>query len=262
MGRAGEDIMLNQIYCGKAEEVLKSFPDDLITLTVTSPPFNVDMPYSIHNDAMAYEKYLKMLSDVFKEVYRITKKGGRLFIDLPSYLKMSKNSYVAYSVIDILLLLTEKIGWKHGDLIIWDKGTIISKRQTAWGSWCSPSSPYIRDRIDLLFVLYKEQYKLTHKGETDLTRDEFLEWTVNVWKIPPERKMRKYHPAPFPLELPYRAIKLFSFKDDVILDPFCGTGTTCVAAKILGRKFIGIDISRNYVLLTKKRLKLLKEEQQ
>jgi len=252
----------NKILCGKAEEVLKSFPDDLVTLTVTSPPFNVDMPYSIHNDAMAYEKYLKMLSDVFKEVYRITKKGGRLFIDLPSYLKMSKNSYVAYSTIDILHLLTQEIGWRHGDLIIWDKGTIISKRQTAWGSWCSPSSPYIRDRIDLLFVLYKEQYKLTHKGETDLIRDEFLEWTVNIWKIPPERKIRKYHTAPFPLELPYRAIKLFSFKEDVILDPFCGTGTTCVAAKMLGRKFIGIDISRNYVLLAKKRLKNSEKEVQ
>jgi len=252
----------NKIYCGRAEEILKSFPDNLITLTVTSPPFNVKMPYSTHNDAMAYEKYLKMLSDVFKEVYRITKKGGRLFIDLPSYLKMATKSRVAYSAIDILNLLTQEVGWKHGDLIVWDKRIIASKNPTAWGSWRSPSSPYLRDQIDLLFVLYKEQYKLAHKGESDLSKDEFLKWTVNIWQILPEKTMRKYHPAPFPLELPYRAIKLFSFKDDVILDPFCGTGTTCVAAKMLGRKFIGIDISRNYVLLTKKRLKLLKEEQQ
>lgn len=245
--------IVNKIYCGDALEILKTFPDNFVHLTVTSPPYNVGMPYKV-NDRRNYKEYLDYMKQVFKEVYRITIKGGRLAINLPSSILQSTSSRVAYMCIDYLLFLRE-IGWLDREIITWikmPKGEIPGK-STSWGSWCSPSCPYLRDASEVILVMDKESYKRTDKkGKNDITPEEFLKFTSNCWYMSPE--VNRKHPAPFPEALPYRLIKLYTWKEDVVLDPFVGSGTTCVVAKKLKRKYIGIDIVPEYVKMSKRRL--------
>jgi site-specific DNA-methyltransferase (adenine-specific) len=134
--------------------------------------------------------------------------------------------------------------------IIWDQSN--SGCDTAWGSWQSASSPHIRHLTEMILVGYNTQWKKTNKGKSDITGDEFSKWTLDKWKISPERD--RSHPAPFPEELAKRCIKLFSYVGDVVLDPFSGSGTTCAVAKKFGRQYIGIDLDAEYTRLAQKRL--------
>jgi len=137
--------------------------------------------------------------------------------------------------------------------IIWQKGKGASG-SCAWGSWRSAKAPRLRDLHEYLLVFAKQSYGRPDKGESTIDRDEFMAATLSIWDIPPESAKRVGHPAPFPVELASRVIQLYSYLDDVVLDPFLGSGTTCVAAKQLGRKYIGFDISEEYCSLARERL--------
>jgi len=245
--------MINKIYCGDALKILKTFPNNFIHLTVTSPPYNVGMNYGV-NDRKDYYEYLNYMKKVFKEIYRITIKGGRLAINLPSSILQSTKSHVAYMSLDYVLFLRE-IGWINREWITWiktPKGE-IPKKSTAWGSWCSPSCPYLRDASEFILVMDKEGHKrIDKKGKNDITSKEFLKFTSNCWYFPPETN--RWHPAPFPEELPYRLIKLYTWENDIVLDPFIGSGTTAVVAKKLKRKYIGIEINNKFVEYAKNRI--------
>jgi len=137
--------------------------------------------------------------------------------------------------------------------VIWNKGAGAGT-STAWGSWRSASNPTLRDVHEYVLVFSKGKFSRKGEKESTISRDEFLEFTKSVWEFPPESAERVGHPAPFPEQLPYRCIQLYTFKDDIVLDPFCGVGTTCVAAAKAGRHFVGIDVNPTYVKRAKQRM--------
>jgi len=244
----------NKIYNGDAEQVLKQIPDRSVHLIVTSPPYNVNMPYDNHNDTMDMQDYFDKMKKILKECYRVLVGGGRIAINLPSSILQSSSSRMAYLSLDYVILMRE-IGFLDREWITWIKmprGEIPSK-STSWGSWRSPSCPYLRDASEMIIVMDKVQHKRTdNKGQNDISSKEFLTFTSNCWYFSPEHNRK--HPAPFPKDLPYRLIKLYSWENDIILDPFLGSGTTAVACKELNRRFIGIEINPKYCAMARARL--------
>ena len=226
----------------------KLFTEPFVDLTVTSPPYNVDMPYHSNDDNLAYDEYLDFTKIWLENVFDWTKSTGRLCLNIP----LDKNKGGQQSVGADLTHIAKKIGWKYHSTIIWNEGNI--SRRTAWGSWLSASAPYVIAPVELIVVLYKETWKKSHKGENDVTKDEFMQWTNGLWSFNGESAKRIGHPAPFPKELPYRCIKLFSYKGDHIFDPFLGSGTTGLVAKQLKRNFTGIEIDKDYFELANKRI--------
>lgn len=152
------------------------------------------------------------------------------------------------------------IGFNMRGEIIWNKAASASP-STAWGSWQSAANPILRDIHEYILVFSKGDYK-REKGtkQNSITKEQFMEWTKSIWTMNAESARRIGHPAPFPEELPYRLIKLYSFKDDIILDPFMGSGTTAVAALKTSRKFVGYDISQEYIHLAEKRVQPLLQQ--
>ncbi len=165
---------------------------------------------------------------------------------------LDKNKGGQQSVCADVTHIAKQIGFKYHSTIIWNEGNI--SRRTAWGSWLSASAPYVIAPVETIVVLYKENWKKEQKGISDITRDEFIEWTNGLWTFSGESKKRIGHPAPFPLELPKRCIKLFSYVGDAVLDPFLGSGTTVIAACKLGRRSIGVEIDEKYYQMSIERI--------
>ena len=223
---------------------------DSIDLVVTSPPYNVDIDYNSNDDALSYEDYLIFSERWFKCVLRWLKPDGRFCLNIP----LDKNKGGQQHVGADLTKLATKVGFQYHSTIVWNEGNI--SRRTAWGSWLKASAPYVIAPVELIVILYKEEWKKTSgSGESDIERDEFMEWTNGLWTFNGEKKSRVGHPAPFPIELPRRCIKLFSYVDDVVLDPFMGSGTTLLAAYQNKRKGLGIEIDEEYCQLAEERLR-------
>ena len=166
---------------------------------------------------------------------------------------LDKNKGGNRSVGADLTTIAKKVGWKYHSTIVWNEGNI--SRRTAWGSWMSASAPYVIAPVELIVVLYKDEWKKTKGSKiSDVSRDEFMAWTNGVWTFNGESKKRIGHPAPFPRQLPYRCIKLFSYVNDVIFDPFCGSGTTLIEAHLNKRRAVGIELDKEYCELIKKRI--------
>ena len=223
------------------------FDDQFIDLTITSPPYNVDLQYGSNNDNLDYGEYLNFTKDWLINVFNWTKSTGRLCLNVP----LDKNKGGQQSVGADITQLAKEVGWNYHSTIIWNEQNI--SRRTAWGSWLSASAPYVIAPVELILVLYKDIWKRNYKGESDITRDEFMLWTNGVWTFNGESKKRIGHPAPFPQELPYRCIKLFSYIGDLIFDPFLGSGTTTLVAEKLHRNYIGIEIDDTYYNLALER---------
>lgn len=234
---------------GDCLEMVKNIPDSSVDLVVTSPPYNVGIEYDSYDDTQNYADYLKWLEEVFVVIYKKMKKGGRICINVAMESNKGGKKYLANDVNEIL----EKVGFIRNSYIIWNKQN-LSKR-TAWGSWKSPSCPNIINPLETIIVCSKETRKKEGKKEDiDITRDEFIEYSLGVWTFGSESAKRVRHPAPFPVELPYRCLKMFSYKGDVVLDPFMGSGTTGVACKNIGREFIGIELDENYYKIACERI--------
>ncbi len=248
----GIDEFSNRIICGDSEDVLKMVPANSIDIIITSPPYNFGLEYKndTKNDAIHWEEYFRKLNGIWKECSRVLKPGGRLCLNVqplfsdyvPSHHLMSKQ------LLDLGLL------WK-GE-ILWEKNNYNCK-YTAWGSWKSPSMPYLKYTWEFVEIFSKETHKKAGDAtKIDITGDEFKKWVYAKWSIAPERNMKKYnHPAMFPKELVFRLLKLFSYRDDLVLDPFNGVGTTTVCAAEAGRKYLGIDVSDEYCKIAEKRIK-------
>lgn len=227
----------------------KIFPKDSIDLIVTSPPYNVDIQYNSYNDEITYELYLKFTQEWISKAFEIAKPDGRFCLNVP----LDKNKGGQQSVCADITTIAKQIGWKYHSTVIWNEQNI--SRRTAWGSWLSASAPYVIAPVEVIIVLYKESWKkLGGSRENSITREEFMQWTNGVWTFNGETKKRAGHPAPFPVELPRRCIKLFSFVGDTVLDPFLGSGSTLLACKENNRLGIGVDIDQNYCEVAKNRV--------
>lgn len=222
-----------------------------IDLIVTSPPYNVDIDYNSNKDNLSYSKYLGFTKKWLNKCYKLIKNDGRLCLNIP----LDKNKGGQQSVCADITTIAKTIGWNYHSTIIWNEGNI--SRRTAWGSWMSASAPYVIAPVEVIVVLYKESWKKTNKEKrNDITKQEFMDWTNGVWTFPGQsKKGAGGHPAAFPIELPRRCIKLFSFIGDIVLDPFLGSGSTLIATHLNNRKGIGVEIDKNYCDIAIERLK-------
>lgn len=227
----------------------KSFSKPFVDLIVTSPPYNVGIEYTSNDDELSYEQYLKFSAKWMRNCYQWSNPQARFLLNIP----LDKNKGGHKSVGADLTQIAQKAGWLYHATIVWNEGN-ISKR-SAWGSWMRASAPYVIAPVELIVVLYKDGWKKTNGSKiSDITKEEFMKYTNGVWTFPGESKKRIGHPAPFPKELPYRAIKLFSFQGDTVFDPFMGSGTTLVVAGNNKRKAVGLEIDANYCELAKHRI--------
>ena len=212
-------------------------------IIVTSPPYNFGQSYAEdpHDDTHEWNAYFSELLAIWQECVRVLKPGGRLAVNIqPLFSDYVPTHHIISSQLMKLGLL-----WKAE--ILWEKNNYNAK-YTAWGSWKSPSMPYLKYTWEFVEVFDKETHKKAGlKEDIDITDDEFKEWVIGRWSIPPETRMKEYgHPAMFPEEIPRRLLKLFSYRNDIVLDPFNGAGTTTLVAWKQFRRFIGIDVSPQY----------------
>lgn len=227
----------------------KEIKPNSIDLIVTSPPYNVDIKYNSHDDQISYPQYLEFSHKWLSRCFEWLKDDGRLCLNIP----LDKNKGGQQSVGADLTTIAKKIGFKYHSTIIWNEGNI--SRKTAWGSWLSASAPYVIAPVELILVLYKNNWKKNEKKQSDIEKEEFVEWTNGLWTFSGQNKKGAGgHPAPFPVELPKRCIKLFSFVGDTILDPFLGSGSTIIASVLNNRKGFGIEVDKEYCEIAKKRI--------
>lgn len=242
--------VLDKIICADSLNVLKSLPDNCIDIVVTSPPYNFGIDYDRHYDAISWKKYFEKLYVVLDECTRVLKYGGRLVINLqPMY-----SDYIPSHHLVSQHLFNAGLIWKSE--ILWEKNNWNCK-YTAWGSWKSPSNPYMKYTWEYLEVFCKGSLMKEKEAnkKIDITDKEFIEFVKAKWSIAPERNMKTIgHPAMFPGKLIERTLKLFSYKGDIVLDPFNGAGTTTMVAKKLGRHYIGIDIDKKYCRIANRRI--------
>lgn len=245
------DEYLNTLILGSCEN-MGALPDNCLHLMITSPPYNVSKTYDAD---LSLPEYLQLLTNVFTESYRVLVNGGRACINIAN---LGRKPYIPLS--HHLSHLMANIGFNMRGEIIWDKASSASP-STAWGSWQSASNPTLRDVHEYILVFSKGDYK-RNKGEklNTINKQDFMTWTKSIWTMHAESAKRIGHPAPFPEELPHRLIQLYSFTDDIVLDPFMGSGTTAVAALKAKRNFVGYEISEDYVKLANQRITLVKKQ--
>jgi DNA modification methylase len=240
---------VNQIVCSDSKSVLKQLPDNCIDLIFTSPPYNFGLDYNKNDDDHHWEKYFQLLFGIFDECVRVLKYGGRFIVNVQPLF----SDYIPTHHIISNYLMNKKLIWK-GE-ILWEKNNYNCK-YTAWGSWKSPSNPYLKYTWEFVEVFCKGTLKKSgDSSKADISGDEFKKWVYGKWSIAPERRMKEFdHPAMFPEELATKVLKLFSYQDDIILDPFNGVGTTTLVASLNNRRYLGIDISEEYCKKAKERL--------
>jgi len=235
-------------------EGIKSLRNNSINLVITSPPYNLDkntknkkIIYNSYHDNKEYNTYISWLKEIFELLFNKMTLDGRICINIGD----QKNGAIPTHsyIMDFMLSL----GYKNFTTIIWNKSQ--TNRRTAWGSFNSPSCPSFPTTFEYIMIFYSISRKLIHKGKSDLEKREFIDWTIPIWNIAPETRMKKFgHPSMFPEEIPRRLIKMFSYVGDLVLDPFNGLGTTCKVAKDLEREYIGFEIDKTYYDKTIKRL--------
>lgn len=235
----------DKVVLGTSEN-MKEIPDNSVHLMVTSPPYNVSKEY---DEDLSLREYLQLLRNVFTETYRVLVHGGRACVNVAN---VGRKPYISLS--DHISHMMNEIGFKMRGEIIWAKGAGAGISM-AWGSWQSASNPVLRDTHEYILVFSKGTFeRKREKKENTITKEQFMEWTKSVWTLNPESAKKVKHPAPFPVELPYRLIQLYTFKGDIVLDPFMGSGSTAIAALKSERKFIGYEIDPQYIKIAEERI--------
>jgi DNA modification methylase len=247
------DEFLNRIFC-KSSEDMSELPSNSVHLVVTSPPYNVGKEYDEDLDLNEYREFLKR---VFREVKRVLVPGGRLCINIAN---LGRKPYLPLHIYIIQDML--ELGFLMRGEIIWNKAGGGSP-STAWGSWLSAKNPTLRDQHEYILVFSKDTFTRQNPfgRKSTISREEFLEFTKSVWTFPAVSAKEISHPAPFPVELPYRLIQLYTFEGEVVLDPFMGSGQTAIASLKSKRFYVGYEIVPEYVELAQKRIKIFEKSQ-
>jgi len=262
--------VINTVINGDCINVMKEMPEGFVDLIVTSPPYGVNIAYDVHNDDMEISEYLEFTRKWMTEAYKILKDDGRIALNIPYEINRQAKGGRIFFVSEVYQVMKE-IGFKFFGVVDLEEDSPHRSKTTAWGSWMSPSSPYIYNPKECIVLAYKKhhikkvkgepQWKgeptITEEGKTKMVYQEedkkdFMELVFGQWKyLNDSRPMTK---ATFSMDIPTKAIKILSYKNDVVLDPFNGSGTSCVAAEILDRRWIGIELSENYANIAKERI--------
>ena len=266
----GIEKVINTVINGDCIEVMKEMPEGVVDLIVTSPPYGVNIAYDVHDDDMEINEYLEFTRKWMTEAYKVLKDDGRIALNIPYEINRQAKGGRIFFVSEVYQVMKE-IGFKFFGIVDLEEDSPHRSKTTAWGSWMSPSSPYIYNPKECMVLAYKKhhikkvkgepQWKgeptVTEEGKTKIVYQEqdkkdFMELVFGQWKyLNDSRPMTK---ATFSMDIPTKAIKILSYKNDVVLDPFNGSGTSCVAAEILDRRWIGIELSENYANISKERI--------
>ncbi|MEW6001807.1 MAG: site-specific DNA-methyltransferase [Nitrospirota bacterium] len=238
---------MDKIFC-KSSERMEELPDNSVHLMVTSPPYNVGKEY---DENLTLNEYRAFLKRVWSEVKRVLVPGGRICINIAN---LGRKPYIPLHTFIIEDMLD--LGCLMRGEIIWNKASSGSP-STAWGSWLSAKNPTLRDIHEYILIFSKGIFTRgnPYKRKSTISRDEFLEFTKSIWTFAAEPATKIGHPAPFPVELPYRLIQLYTFEGEVVLDPFIGSGQTAIAAIKTNRHYVGYDINEEYVKLAERRIR-------
>lgn len=234
----------NQIFVHSSEHMTE-IPDNSVALMVTSPPYNAGKTC---DDDLTFDEYLDMLVNVMTETYRVLEPGGRAAINIAG---LGRSPYIPMST--YIDAIATEIGFLPRGHIVWEKAEGASG-SCAWGSFMSASNPTLRDLHEYILVFSKDRFDRSKSGKSTISKADFMAWTLSIWKMRPESAKKIGHPAPFPVELPHRLIQLYTYEGDTVLDPFMGSGTTGVAAKKLGRHYVGYDNKQEWADLAQKRI--------
>jgi len=239
-------LEINKIYCSDCIELMKQIDDNSIGCVITSPPYNVGIDYGDYKDSLEFENYILWLVKTFELCIEKLQEGGHLIIQVAN---TGRQPYrpISHSL-GYHLSKNNKVEFR-GE-IIWNKNNETAK--TAWGSWLSANKPSIRDRHEYLLVFRKLGDR---KGISDISKEQFMKYTESIWSVQPDTTRLLKHPATFPIKLVDRILRLYSFVDDLVYDPFMGSGTTAVACKNLKRNYIGSEISEKYCEIARQRLR-------
>jgi len=238
--------LVNKIVCQTSEK-MEGLPDNSIHIMVTSPPYNVGKDY---DENLSLGEYRAFLKRVWSEVKRVLVPGGRACINVANlgrkpYIPL--DAYIGQDMVDLGFLMRGEI--------IWNKGSSGSP-STAWGTFGSARNPTLRDIHEYILVFSKGTFSRDSLGrKSTISKEEFLEYSKSVWNFSAEPARKVSHPAPFPVELPYRLIQFYTFEEEVVLDPFMGSGQAAIAAIKTNRHFVGYDINEEYVKLAERRIK-------
>ena len=263
-----------KIINGDCIKVMKTLSDGCIDLVVTSPPYNCGIKYDTHIDDLPMDEYWSWTREWLTETYRLIKDDGRVSINIPYEVNVQDRGGRVFFVSEFYQIMKE-VGFKFFGIVDLEEDSPHRSKTTAWGSWMSPSSPYIYNPKECVILAYKKQHIKKVKGEpewkgvpTEIEQEdgtlkkkivyeekdkkEFMELVFGQWNYFADTK--SLTKATFSMDIPTKAIKILSYKNDVVLDPFAGSGTSLVAAEILDRRWLGIELSENYTKVSQKRV--------
>jgi len=244
------DKYLNKIICGDCLEIMKDMSDNSVDLVITSPPYNCGINYDVYKDNLNWEEYLRWCEKWLLEIKRILKQDGRICLNILFEMGIENNKKRVSPYAEFYKIF-QKINLKPFGSPVWTDSHRV--KYTAWGSWLSASSPYIYNPYEIILIGYKKNWKKDKKGKSTITKKEFMMGCSGIWKLKTQTK--ELTKANFHTDLPDLCIKLLSFENETILDPFMGSGTTALSCQNLHRNFIGIEISKEYCKIAEERLK-------
>ena len=273
-------VETGKIINGDCIEVMKTFPEGSIDLLVTSPPYNVNISYDVHKDDLPMDEYYEWTKDWLKEAFRVLKDDGRIAVNVPNELNVQERGGRILFVAEFWMMMKE-VGFKFSGLVDLTEDSPHRVRQTAWGSWMSASAPYVYNPKECIILAYKKTNKKLTKGESqwkgvptdieqpdgsiknkmvyqDEDKKEFMNLVFGRWEyFADTRSLTK---ATFSMDIPSKAIKILTYKNDIVLDPFMGSGTSAFAAELLDRRWLGIELSPDYTEIARKRVQALIDE--